>query len=356
MLDLVFSFFVFQRCFSADTMEALIAKNYTSDLDDLVLNKSVPYPVLPGPGYIIIKVHSTSINPIDWKIIEGGMPLTFPKIMGCDAAGEVVATCDNCISQVGQHVWTDLGAVVNDSMLGQTEELGAYAQFAVALDSQVSMMPTNLNWTEAAVLPLVALTSWKALEWYGGAPFISPTTVLILGGSGGTGTSGIQLAKYFGAVNIIVTASAQNSNLLKSLGAKQVIDYHTQDWWTVLNPGSVNVIYDTVGEQGSADRAMTILDKNGYFVTIAGDLSENCRADVTQSKFINSATNADSREYLQKLTSIVESGGLKPVIQQIFTFDKIIDAMKLSKAGHVVGKLGVTIPHSQQQTKHLYPP
>ena len=90
-----------------------------------------------------------------------------------------MTSCEGCQSKVGDFVWGDLGAVVNDSALGHTEELGGYAEYAVALDDQISSMPKNLNFTEAGVLPLVALTSYKALVWYSGAPFAAPTTVII---------------------------------------------------------------------------------------------------------------------------------------------------------------------------------
>ena len=110
-----------------------------------------------------------------------------------------------------------------------TKELGAYAEYAVAIESQLGIMPPNLGWNEAGSLPKVALTSFKALAWYAGGEmggttntWIKGKTVLVLGGSGGTGTAGIQLAKAMGAAKVITTAGAGNAAYCMALGADEV--------------------------------------------------------------------------------------------------------------------------------------
>jgi len=122
-----------------------------------------------------------------------------------------------------------------------------------------------------------------------------------------------------------------------------IIDYHTNNWYDVIPKGEIDIIYDTVGQAGTADQACQLLAENGHFVTIAGSTSKTCRADVTQSHFINSDTCYNSYTELDAIREIVERGGLRPVIQTVYPFQKIIEAMKISQAGHVVGKLAVDI-------------
>jgi NADPH:quinone reductase-like Zn-dependent oxidoreductase len=177
------------------------------------------------------------------------------------------------------NVWADIGAVVYMKDNQRTKELGAYAEYALAVESQLGVMPANLGWMEAGSLPKVALTSFKALVWYAGGEiggttntWIAGKTVLVLGGSGGTGTAGIQLAKAMGAAKVLTTAGAGNAAYCMSIGADEVFDYHTQNWWdpALVADDSVDVVYDCVGQAGSGDRAMAKLRDGGYYVTIAG--------------------------------------------------------------------------------------
>lgn len=167
-------------------------------------------------------------------------------------------------------------------------------------------------------------------------------SILILGGSGGTGTLGIQLSKYFGANEIITTTSAANANYVMNLGATRVIDYHTENWYDVLEDYSVDVIYDCVGQSGTADYAMRKLRKNGFFVTIAGALSENTtRTDVKQSFFINSDTNlVGSSTLLEEISSLNLSVGR---IFAQYPLSELDQAFNLSRQGHVVGKISIAV-------------
>ncbi len=162
-------------------------------------------------------------------------------------------------------------------------------RYALALESQLWTVPRLMGFSEAGALPKVALTSIKALVWYAGAKndsmWKNGPRVLILGGSGGTGSTGIQLAKAYGAADIVTTTSADNFAYCKSLGATRTIDYKTQDWWNsaVIPDGSVDVIYDCVGQQGTGDRAMAKLKTGGYYVTITGQLASHPKPGVKQS-------------------------------------------------------------------------
>jgi NADPH:quinone reductase-like Zn-dependent oxidoreductase len=291
---------------------------------------------------VLVAVAVSSVNPADRYISQ---PL--PQVLGSDLAGTVIAVEDSCQRlRVGDRVWADIGAVTETSD-GKGKENGAYAQIAVALESQLGFMPRNLDFTEAGVLPKVSLTSYKALQWYGGAPYHDrEVTVLMLGGSGGTGTTGIQMAKAWGATTVITTTSQANADYVTSLGADRVIDYHTQNWWdeSVVANNSVDVIYDAVGQSGTGDRAMPKLRTGGFYVSLRGQMPSQPRDDVSSNFFINSDTNLDNVELLDSIRDLVQADQLHMRSITQYSLFNITGAFQESSMGHVNGKIAVFIP------------
>ena len=212
-------------------------------------------------------------------------------------------------------------------------------RYALALESQLGLMPPELGWMEAGSLPKVALTSYKALVWYCGAPWTNRPTVLVLGGSGGTGTTGIQIAKAMGASKIVTTAGTGAKAYCAKLGADVVYDYHTQNWWELLSDDSVDVVYDCVGQSGTADRAMRILRAGGSFVTIAGGISKNPKKGVKQSHFINSATNLDNVKQLDAIAQLK----LRMPVLDVFPLSATQAAFDHMDAPDRLGKTVITI-------------
>ena len=167
-----------------------------------------------------------------------------------------------------------------------------------------------------------------------------------MGGSGGTGTTGIQLAKYYGASNIITTTSGPNAKYCSELGATRIINYHTTNWWdeTVLQNATFDLIYDTVGQDNTGDRAMRLLKQGGYYVTITGQLAKQVPAGITQSMFINSDTNLNSYVLMDELAKISSMNQLRMKrLSTPYTLNTIDDGFIESQTGHVVGKLVVKI-------------
>eukprot|EP00929_Paragymnodinium_shiwhaense_P047959 TRINITY_DN24319_c0_g1_i1.p1 TRINITY_DN24319_c0_g1~~TRINITY_DN24319_c0_g1_i1.p1 ORF type:complete len:369 (+),score=58.99 TRINITY_DN24319_c0_g1_i1:74-1180(+) len=330
-----------------DHMTALVA---TSSSNRSVQDWEVPklgdlrrkFEGLPRSCEVLLQISASSVNPAD-RSVSG----PFPQVMGSDLSATVVAAEANCTRlKIGDRVWADIGAVVNCSS-GKGKENGAYAQYAVALETQLGLMPRNLGVEEAAALPKVSLTSYKALRWYGGAPYTGrQASVLILGGSGGTGSVGIQLAKAWGANTVITTTSAANTDYVRSLGADLVIDYKTSNWTTVIADESVDVIYDTVGQKGTGDAAMAKLVKGGHYVTIVGAVPTKPRADVTSTMFINSNTNLDNFQILDELRALVEQDKLRMRDITTYSLLDILKAFDESASGHVRGKLVITAPAS----------
>jgi NADPH:quinone reductase-like Zn-dependent oxidoreductase len=296
---------------------------------------------------VLVKVMYSSVNPSDITP-SIGRDGDQEVVLGSDMAGVVVNTGSNCKRlKEGSHVWGDIGANAHLALTGtKTKELGAYGEYTVALESQLGIIPPNMTFQEAGSLPKVALTSYKALAWYANAPWISSDniTVVVLGGSGGTGTTGIQLAKHFGAGKIISTCGADNFNYCKANGADQLIDYHTHNWWDVLEDNSVQVIYDTVGEEGTGNRAMQKLTSGGYFITIAGSLATKVKPGVTQNFFINSDTNLNNIPEMDALGEIAMAGALRmPKFYKTFKLEDVAQGFNVSRTGHVVGKVSIEI-------------
>ena len=334
---------------------------------------------------MLIKVMASSVNPSD----VSPHIQRHPKVLGSDVAGVVEAIGNGCTRLVvGDSVFGDIGAnAVASSNQQKTKELGAYAEYVVALESQLGLKPANVGFIEIGSMPkgaclvlpafclklarvhaeggapltvslrrardcpTVALTSYKALAWYAGA--LNDTLwqrkprVLVLGGSGGCGTTGIQLARSFGAGNITTTTSSSNFQYCKALGADALIDYQTANWWDVLEDASQDIIYDTVGQSGTGDRAMDKLRVGGYYVTITGALATTVKPGCHQAEFINSDTNLANVKELDALAALVAADQLRmPHIDGIFQLSDVAAAFKVSEGGQVTGKLVISVANA----------
>ena len=308
---------------------------------------------------VLIAVAYSSVNPSDYSPT---MALTdhYPKPMGSDVCGRIIATHGTCSRlAVGDTVWGDIGANTHTSSGAKTKELGGYAQFAVALEAQLSKIPANMPTDEAGSLPKVALTSYKALVWYGALESrpVSDRKVLILGGSGGTGSVAVQLAKYaFHSPLVSTTTSADNFEYVRSLGADVLIDYHTTEWWnaSVIADGSQDVVYDCVGQRGTGDRAVRKVKPGGHYVTITGALArEPLPPGVTQHSFINSDTNLGSAELLEILASFAADNAVRMPRRTSFNLTDVSAAFSVSQSGHVNGKLVIRVPPATEAARRL---
>merc|ERR1712176_1295561 len=175
-----------------------------------------------------------------------GLVWQYPHKLGSDLAGVVVAVGPGCNRlKIGDEVWGEATTIVEAISTG-----GTFAQYAAVSESILGLKPNSLTMLEAGSMPMVALTGYESLTWAaGGSSFKTPNvTVLVLGGSGGTGHIGIQLAKAMGASKVITTCSSSHTAFAKSLGADQVIDYHKENYFDVLPAKSVDVVYDCVGQ------------------------------------------------------------------------------------------------------------
>jgi len=310
-----------------------------------VIYKDVPQ---PGDGQVLIRVAASSVNPIDWKVMSmsilSAATLFGPKVMGFDVAGTIEAVGPGCSRlKAGDEVWADLGEKF--SFTHPFLQLGAWAEYALAEESQVGLKSSKHNFTEAASLPLASLTDYQAFKM-AGSPWTGKKnlTVVITSGAGGTGTPAIQLAKHYGATRIITASSPSNFELLKSLGATDVFDYHKTTIWEALKEDTVDFVYDNYGGVGTADAAMPSLRSGGVFVLVPGKggaLSKNPKAGVNQINY--GLCDASKHEDLDALKAIADLGHLKAVVQQSFPLQDIHGALDASFSGHAVGKISIVM-------------
>ena len=224
--------------------------------------------------------------------------------------------------KVGDAVWA---VVIQKGPKGAT--LGAYAEYVVTKESKVSFKPTNLSFEEAGAMPLAGLTALQCLRAVDTA---EGSAVLVLGGSGATGSAGIQIAKAMGA-KVYTTCSTRNMEYVKSLGPDEVIDYTKQDWAEVLKGKNLDGAFDSVGENDGINRAVGILKAGGKVSTIAGAMPTEALPNGITAKFI--MTNSQSVEDLDYLKGLCEESKLKMKIEKTYPFEKVAEAFQVNMAG-----------------------
>ena len=219
---------------------------------DVIISLEVQEVSLPtvGANQILIKTHSASFNPIDYKILRGDFKamgkIQFPRGIGRDVSG-VIKEVGEKVKQlkVGNKVYSR----IDDNFVG------TMAEYVISNASDVALIPSNLNHEEAASIPLVGLTSYQALIDI--AKLSAGENILIHAGSGGIGTIAIQLAKHLGA-KVTTTTSTKNVGLVKDLGADKVIDYTKHSY---LDEGAkFDVVFDTLGGKHTLDSFKVLKD------------------------------------------------------------------------------------------------
>ena len=276
--------------------------------DVVEINENAPTPTV-SQGHLLIEVHAAGVNPIDWKIREGYMqqmaPLQFPVTLGGDFSGIVM--------DVGDGV---SGFMKGDEVYGQASVLGggsgSFAEFLSADPKTVASRPKNVSYTEAAALPL----------------------------AGGIGTFAIQLAKHLGA-SVATTASADDAQYVKDLGADQVIDYRTQTFEDLLH--DYDAVFDTVGGETYA-RSFKVLKKGGIIVSMV----EHPNAELMQQYGVTAISQFTqvTTERLAKLAELVEQGVIKVHVDKTFPLEQAGAALTYLQTGHPRGKVVLEIETS----------
>ena len=297
------------------------------------INQNTPEPTI-SPGKVLVTIKAAGVNPVDWKIREGGMqqliPLQFPSTLGIDFSGD--------IKQVGEGVSpSDLKQ--GDEVYGQAGVIsggsGAFAEMALANMGSIAKKPKRSSYPEAAGLPSVGVSAWQALKE--NIELSKGQKILIHGGAGGIGSIAIQLAKYLGAY-VATTVSANDKLFVQELGADVVIDYRTQTFEDLLQ--NYDAVFDTVGSD-TYRRSFKVLKKGGVIVSMLEqpDLELMNQYGV---KAIFQFTQAD-RERLTKVAQWVDENNIRLNIEKKFSLDETGDALDYQRDVHPRGKVVLDI-------------
>jgi NADPH:quinone reductase-like Zn-dependent oxidoreductase len=304
------------------TMKAVRIHGYG---DSSVLKyEEAPMPSI-HPDEVLIKVFAAGVNPVDWKIREGYMKermhYDFPLTLGWDVSGT--------IERIGSLVTIfKEGDVV--IARPDTRRDGCYAEYVAVRAFELALAPTYVGLNEAAGIPLAAQTAWVGLFEEGNLR--KRQTVLIHGASGGVGTFAVQLAKIAGAY-VYATTSDKNIDMVKSLGADEVINYKEEDFSKKLE--NLDLVFDTIGGETQAKSWQTLSKKGTLVSTVGADEKEAKKHGVTGKSFMMISNGSR----LQEISGLVDKGLVRVIISKEFALEDARAAQDLSQRGHAKGKI-----------------
>ncbi|WVZ14899.1 hypothetical protein V8G54_012465 [Vigna mungo] len=293
--------------------------------DVLKLDPNWPLPELKD-DQVLIKVVAASLNPIDYKRMNGlykDYDPHLPTVPGFDVAGVVVSVGREVHKlKVGDEVYGD----INEEGVTNLKALGTLSEYTIAEERLLAIKPPNLSFVEAAAIPAALETAYEGLER---AQFSAGKSILVVGGAGGVGHFVIQLAKHlYGASKIAATSSTGKLELLRKLGADWAIDYTKENIEDITE--KFDVVYDTIGEP---DRALKAVKEGGKAVTIIPPGLPPAIFFVLTSK----------GSILDKLRPYFESGIVKPLLdpKTPVPFSHLVEAYSYLETSRAIGKVVV---------------
>jgi NADPH:quinone reductase-like Zn-dependent oxidoreductase len=324
-------------------MKAIAYDGYGSP--DVLELKEVRKPDV-RPDEVLVRVRAASANPYDWHCLRGipyiarlmATGLAKPKysVLGTDVAGEVEA--------VGAAVTTlRPGDAVYGSVGG-----GGFAEYVSALEKLLALKPANLDFQQAATVPLAGVTALQGLRDAGAIR--SGQKVLIVGASGGVGTFAVQLAKWYGA-EVTGVSSTRNLELIRSIGAYHVIDYTKEDY---TRGGQRYDLVFQLGGTTSPNALRRVATPNGRLVLSSGDSPGRVIGPVGRlfkaallSPFVSQGipqfVAKPSRDDLQFLRQLIEAGKVMPVIDRTYPLSESAEAIRYVETGHARGKVVISM-------------
>ena len=278
------------------------------------------------PDEALVRIVAAAVNPIDWKIRQGHLkafvPYVFPLTLGWDFSG--------VIEELGSEVST---FAVGDAVFSRPEVRrdGSYAEYIAVRAVELARKPKTISHVEAASIPLAGITAWESIVAVG--TLAAGQTALIHAASGGVGSLAVQIAKWRGA-RVVATTSKANVELVRSLGADQVIDYRSERFAEKVK--DVDLVIDTIGGEVQAS-SWSVLRRDGILVsTVSVPSVERAAALGVRSAHILIGPDA---AVLDQLSGLIDSGKLRTLIGGEFALRNIADAHALSESGRTVGKI-----------------
>jgi NADPH:quinone reductase-like Zn-dependent oxidoreductase len=303
---------------------------------------------------VLVEIHAAGVNLLDSKIRDGEfkliLPYRQPLILGNDVAGVVI--------RVGSKVRR---LKPGDQVYARPDKdrIGTFAEFIAMNEADVAMKPKNLTVEEAASIPLAGLTAWQVLVER--ANLKKGQKVLIHAGSGGVGTFAIQLAKHLGA-RVATTTSTANIDLVKRLGADVVIDYKKENFDKVLS--GYDVVLNSLGTD-TLEKSLSVLKPGGKLISISGPPDPNFAKEIGANWLLQQVMRLLSfgirrkakrrrisysflfmraqGEQLSKITSLIEAGIVRPVMDRVFPFEATNEALAYIETGRSKGKIVVKV-------------
>jgi NADPH:quinone reductase-like Zn-dependent oxidoreductase len=293
----------------------------------------------PKGHEILIKMKATTVNSGDCRLRKAdpffvrlvfGLIKPRQQLLGMTFAGEV--------EKVGENVTL---FKEGDQVFGSTEmRMGAYAQYVcVSEDIALALKPVNWTFEAAASIPFGTHTARRFLKT---AQVVPGQKVMIYGASGAVGVAAVQLAKYIGAE---VTAVCSNSNieLVKSLGAYQVLDYNSVDFSTISEKW--DVVFETVNKI-PVGKIARLVKEGGVLILGAAIIKASIHGlwiAMTSKCRVITGTHTLTRTDMEKLRHLMESGVIQPVIDRVYPFEQMVEAHRYVDAGHKKGNVVVNI-------------
>jgi NADPH:quinone reductase-like Zn-dependent oxidoreductase len=329
-------------------MKAIINPEYGSP--DVLVYQEVEKPT-PADNEVVIAVQASSINTADWyyllgkpflvRLSPGGLTKPRLNILGGDIAGRVESIGKQVQQfKVGDEVYGD----ISDS------GMGAFAEFAVAQEAVITNKPGNLSFDEAATVPSAAVTALQGLRDHG--QIKAGQEVLIVGASGGVGTFAVQLAKYFGA-EVSAVCSTGKIDLVRSLGADRVIDYTREDF--SHGTRKYDLILGVNGDYSLSDYKRA-LKPAGIYVCVGGSMAQimgsmilgPLRSEKGGKQITNMGSVKINQGDLVGLREILETGKVKPVIEETYPLRETAEAFRMFSSGHTKGKIVISVAQDEK--------
>ena len=331
-------------------MKAFVVERYGKDG---LRAADVPEPEV-GDGDVLVRVSAAAINPLDTMVRNGEFKRLLryrtPFVLGHDVAGVV----------------TRVGAAVREFEVGDQVyarprdlRIGTFAQYIAIDQDDVAPKPASLTLHEAAAVPLVSLAAWQALV--DRANVQAGQKVLVHAGSGGLGSTVIQLAKHLGAT-VATTARGENAQLVRSLGADVVVDYTKENFAEILS--GYDVVLDSRGAENLM-RSLTVLKPGGQAIGVSGPPDPGFAKQLGAPRFIGVVMGLLSRKVrtqarklgvsysfffmqangtqLRELASLYDAGRLRPLIDKTFPFEQTLEAVAYVEQGRANGKVVITL-------------
>jgi NADPH:quinone reductase-like Zn-dependent oxidoreductase len=286
--------------------------------------EDIPLPE-PKDNEIVVRVMAASVNPVDYKIRSGKYPAVkkdqLPKVLGRDISGVV----ERVGSKIGKFKKGD--AIY--AMLGS--DIGGYAEYALVTEDEAAKKPAQLDFVQAAAVPLAALTAWQGLFDQGGLK--AGQRVLIHGGAGGVGHFAVQFAKAKGAW-VATTVSGQDIALARKLGADRPIDYKAETFEDVVK--DIDLVFDLIGGD-TQTRSFAVLKDGGTLISTLQkpDEAELARKHARGGHYL---AKPDARE-LAEIAGLIDAGKVKVIVNAIYPLDEVARAHKHMENDHIAGKV-----------------